>query len=391
MGSAGERQNRGTRGLRDHEAGAAGLRRLFVLDTDGGPRQAAADNLLWEHRHARQLARVFLSRECARLRHQYTPATTYNFSFEVQRNVGFSTVVSAAYVGNRQHNIVRSRDLNVIAPGARFDPANIDPTNNLSLPDSFLRPMVGLGTVILRENSGDADYDSLQLTANRRYTRGFSAGGTYTLSRNRDNIGTVPLYQDPDQYLYDYANADRRHIGTVNMTWDLPKFGLDNVLARGILDNWQVAAVGLFASGAPAAVTFTTTDNADITGGGDPGRINMTCDPNDFDHTFEQWFNTACFSRPAKGDAGNAPRQMVRLPGSQTWDLTFSKNFPWGSGNRRIQFRAELYNAFNINVWTGVDTVARFDTQGNQINPTFGRVTTAGDPRIVQLSLRFAF
>ena len=321
----------------------------------------------------------------------YDPMTTYNFSLEVQHNVGLGTVVSAAYVGNRQSNIVRLRNLNVLAPGARFNPANIDPTNNLALPDAFLRPMVGLGDVILRENTGSADYDSLQLTANRRYIRGFSAAATYTFSRTRDDSGTVPMYQDPHEYLYDYSTQDRRHLASVSMTWDLPSTPWNNVASRAILNNWQIAAVGLFASGGPAAVTFTTVDNADITGGGDPGRINMNCDPNDFKHTFDKWFDTSCFSRPARGDFGNAPRQMIRLPGSQVWDLTFSKNFPMGRAAQRLQFRAELYNAFNLNTWTSLDTVARFDAQGNQINPTFGQVNQAGEPRVVQLSLRWMF
>ena len=192
--------------------------------------------------------------------------------------------------------------------------------------------MVGLGNVILREMRAPADYDSLQLTANRRYIRGFSAAATYTFSRTRDNISTVPMYQDPHEYLYDYSTQDRRHLASVSMTWDLPMHPWNNVASRAILNNWQIAAVGLFASGGPAAVTFTTVDNADITGGGDPGRINMNCDPNDFKHTFDKWFDTSCFSRPARGDFGNAPRQMIRLPGSQVWDLTFSKNFPMGRG-----------------------------------------------------------
>jgi hypothetical protein len=97
------------------------------------------------------------------------------------------------------------------------------------------------------------------------------------------------------------------------------------------------------------------------------------------------------FSRPARGSFGNAPRQMIRLPGSQVWDLTFSKNFPLGPAAQRLQFRAELYNAFNLNTWISLDTVARFDAQGNQINPTFGQVNAAGEPRVVQLSLRWMF
>jgi hypothetical protein len=325
----------------------------------------------------------------------YGVGTTYNFSLEVQRNVGLSTVVSAAYVGNRQRNLTAGRNLNQIAPGARFDPANIDPTTGLALPDAFLRPYIGFGNITYLENTAYADYDSLQVTANRRFSRGLSYGGAYTYSRTLDVGTTLPLYRDTREFLYDYSNNDRRHLLSVNFTWNLPagSRAWNNVVTRALLDNWQFAGVGLYASGAPTGVGFTTTDNADILGGGDGNRINVTCDPNlsSGDRTFNRWFDTSCFARPPKGDAGNAKRQVVWLPGSRNWDLTMSKNIPLGHADRRLQFRAELYNAFNLTNWTTVDTTARFDTAGAQISPTFGQVTGAGEPRVIQLSLRFQF
>jgi outer membrane receptor protein involved in Fe transport len=62
-----------------------------------------------------------------------------------------------------------------------------------------------------------------------------------------------------------------------------------------------------------------------------------------------------------------------------------------GRPGRGVQIAAEFYNVFNITQWTAVDTVARFDRQGNQVNARFGQVTAAADPRIVQLSLRAMF
>jgi len=96
------------------------------------------------------------------------------------------------------------------------------------------------------------------------------------------------------------------------------------------------------------------------------------------------------FARPARGDIGNAPRQAVRLPGRQNWDLTLSKILA-GRAGRGLQFRAEFYNVFNTRQWTAVDTVARFDPRGAQVNSRFGQVIAAADPRIMQLSLRAMF
>jgi hypothetical protein len=51
----------------------------------------------------------------------------------------------------------------------------------------------------------------------------------------------------------------------------------------------------------------------------------------------------------------------------------------------------ELYNAFNQAVWTNVNTAARFDPQGNQVNAQFGQVTATASPRVIQLALRAMF
>ncbi len=62
-----------------------------------------------------------------------------------------------------------------------------------------------------------------------------------------------------------------------------------------------------------------------------------------------------------------------------------------GRAGRGLQFRAELYNALNQVAWTSVDTTARFDGQGNQINAAFGQVTETAGPRVIQLSVRAMF
>jgi hypothetical protein len=320
------------------------------------------------------------------------PQSTQHFSVELQRNLGFDSVVSVAYVGNRQRHISLTRNVNVVPFGARFNPANVDPTTGLPLSDNFLRPMIGLGNVSHIENIGTRNYDSLQVTGTRRYKNGLAFGGSYTLSKTTAMEGTLPLYLN-DSWIDDYANSDRRHQASVNATWDLPRASQawDNAFVRAVLDHWQLAGVAIFVSGAPATVTFTTQVATDILGGGDPGRIDVTCDPMaNAPRTFDRWFDTGCFALPGRGDVGSSNRQMIRLPGSADFDLTVSKNFPMGAA-RRLQFRAELYNVLNRTNWTNVNTAAIFNAQGAQTNPQFGQVTAAGQPRVIQLSLRFAF
>src|SRR6185295_14295308 len=110
---------------------------------------------------------------------------THNFSIEVQQNVGFKTVVTAAYVANRQRGLLTTRDQNLVPEGARFDRNNADPTSatGAPLPDAFLRPIPQFTTVNERTRDGVTDYDSLQVTANHRLTGGLAFGAAYTLAK----------------------------------------------------------------------------------------------------------------------------------------------------------------------------------------------------------------
>jgi hypothetical protein len=322
----------------------------------------------------------------------YTPQTVYNYSLNVQRHLGFSTVVSVAYVGNRSRYIPLTQNINVLKPGARFDPVNLDPTNNRVLPDAFLRPIIGYGNISMMQETGISNYNSLQLTVDRRFSHGLQYTAAYTLSVTRDVAGTVPLYHDARSFLYDYAGSDQRHSLAISYIWEVPSGTFRNGIVRRLVDRWQVSGVTLFGSGRPSAVSFTTTDSADILGGGDAGRIRVTCGPNlkRSERTFTRWFDTSCFARPAMGDEGNGGRAVVRLPGYNTTDLNITKMLV-GKAGRGLQFRAELYNAFNQVTWTGVNTAARFDTTGAQVNAQFGQVTATANPRIIQLALRAMF
>ena len=151
----------------------------------------------------------------------YEPQTAYTYSLEAQQNLGGATTLSVAYVGNRYLNLRNNMNLNPIAPGARFNPANADPTNPASpLPDNFLRPLIGYGAINLRTNGGYSRYHSLQVTANRRVRSGLTFGSAYTLAVAKSTSG-IPNFHDL-AYTYDYAPGDRRHVLSLNGVYDIP-------------------------------------------------------------------------------------------------------------------------------------------------------------------------
>ena len=81
----------------------------------------------------------------------------------------------------------------------------------------------------------------------------------------------------------------------------------------------------------------------------------------------------------------------MRGPGLTNFDLTLFKNIPLGADRRRLQLRWEVYNLFNQVQFNGVNTTARFDAQGNQVNQLFGQVISTRTPRVMQAAVRIVF
>jgi hypothetical protein len=334
----------------------------------------------------------------------YKPGAVYNYSFGIQQALPTQVALSVAYVGNQAKHQTMFHTINQVPYGARFQPSNADPTNPaVSLPDSFLVPYVGFSpSLYIIDFSGKSNYNSLQVTANRRYSKGLLYGVAYTWSKamnlSDSETGSMPMFKDAS-WIYGKAGYDQTHVLTFNVVWDVPKGS--KLVPEGarkatglVLDNWQISTFAVFASGTPAGIGYSLTDNADITGGaGDGARVIVTgkAPLGRGDRNFDRWFDTTVFARPPKGNSGNAPKDVFRGPGTNNWDCSLFKNFPIRSEKRIVQFRAEFYNAFNHTQYSGVNATARFDTAGKQTNAQLGQVTATRSPRVIQFALTFRF
>jgi len=323
-----------------------------------------------------------------------TPAV-YNLTFGVQQNVGFATRLDVSYVGTLGRRIDQSKNLNTLPYGIRFLAQSMDPTSpGKPLPDIFLRPMPGYAGMTYYDNAYSSNYHALMVAVDRRFTKGLQFGLAYTYSKFME-YSSIPIYRPLRVWSYGKSGSDQTHNMVLNYLWELPKASArwPNPVVRHVLDNWQISGITAFVSGQPMGVGFSTTDGADITGGGDGSRIVVTGKaplPRG-QRSFDRWFNTAAFARPAQGDPGNAPRDVIRGPGFNNWDLALVKRIPVLSEQRHFQFRWEAYNAFNHSQFSGCDNSARFDPQGNQVNARFGQITSARAARVMQASLRFTF
>jgi hypothetical protein len=105
-------------------------------------------------------------------------------------------------------------------------------------------------------------------------------------------------------------------------------------------------------------------------------------------------FDTSAVQAPTRAEfgIGTAPKDPIRGPGINVFDVSFYKNIPFSKDEqRRLQLRFEFYNFFNHASFQGVDTAGRFDANGRQVSGTFGQYTSTLDARRVVLGAKIYF
>jgi hypothetical protein len=340
----------------------------------------------------------------------FKPPTVYNWSLGVQRELVWNLVSDVAYVGNAARNQFMQVDINGRPYGYAYQPSSLDPTNVSGgivqpLPDDLLRPYRGYGRIQERDFSGYSDYHSMQVSVNRRRSAdGLSMGVAYTYQIVNKGLGAIDPFV-ADNRARNYNSSGRRpHTLTFNYAYDVPELShhWNNVIAKAVFDNWQVSGVTSIISGAfgnfgynyTNVPTGTLSGTGSINGGG--SRVDIVCNPvlPRSERTYERQFRTECIAPPSdQYRLGNALNDEFQGPGFMNWDISFFKNIPLGTSGRQLQLRTELYNAFNSNQWTSVNTTATFDYQtGKQTNAAFGSLTGAtNSARRIQLAARFTF
>lgn len=345
----------------------------------------------------------------------FEPPVVHNWSLGIQRDIGWNFVGDLAYVGNAARNQRIDRQINGRPYGFTYRPENLDPTNVIGgqpqpLPDNLLRPYMGYANITNRTYEGYGDFHSLQFTLNRRRSGdGLSFGLSYTHQLSNKVLGAIdPFLADNRARNYRWAtgaNGGRPHTLVFHYSYEVPNLGRrwNNSVVKGVFDNWQVSGVTSLLSGTrqgfgysfTAVPTGTLTGQGAINGGG--SRVVILCDPNlsRGDRTFERQFRTECIGPPTdEFRMGTSLGDEYIGPGHMNWDISFFKHVPMG-GARRLQFRVELYNAFNTDQWNwnAVNTTAQFNyVTGEQTNAAFGSINgNTLSARRIQLGARFTF
>ncbi|MEP6914328.1 MAG: carboxypeptidase regulatory-like domain-containing protein [Acidobacteriota bacterium] len=349
-----------------------------------------------------------------RLIQEFVPPVVYNWSLGVQRDIGWQLVADVAYVGNSARDQLINHPLNGQPYGYAYQASSLDPSNvsggiTQPLPNDFLRPYRGYGSITQREFTGYADYHSMQVSVNRRRSRdGLSIGASYTYQIVNKQLSAIdPFVSDNRARNYmdvTGTNGRRPHSLTINYSYEVPNLSAkwDNIVTKAVFDNWQVSGITTLLSGNKAGFGYgyanVPTGTLSGTGAIDAGgsRPDIVCDPflPQSERTNDRQFKTECIAPPSdQFRLGNAQGDELQGPGFVNWDISFFKNVPIG-GTRRFQLRLELYNAFNTDQFTGVNSSGTFDYTTHALTNAnvFGHLTNAtNSARRIQLGARFTF
>ncbi len=297
------------------------------------------------------------------------------FGGGVERQVWRDLVVSADVVGSVTRNLAVLRNLNQPLPGTR------DANGPVPYPD--------FGNIQAREMTGDANYKGLDLSFEKRLRDGYSYRVSYTLSESRDQApehlaassGRAQNSRDLESW-EGPSDFDVRHRLVGNFIVELP-FGpdrpfLQSGVASQVFGGWLLSGIYSARSGR----AFTVTQGNNNVGADQTGLPHLTGDPKGAE-TVEQWFNPAAFTQVPSGAFGNAGRNTLRGPGWVTFDMSVQRRIAITT-RVNTTLRWDIFNLFNR---------ANFGLpNGNIASSTAGVISAlAGDPRIMQLSVRVGF
>jgi hypothetical protein len=299
--------------------------------------------------------------------------TVQKWSLGVQRQLPKGVLFEANYVGTSGYNLIENTDINqphpnlAVAEGLRSDTADV--------------PCLGDANIYTYRTNANSRYNSLQVSVLRQWASGLSFQLSYTYSKSMDDDITPYDSYAPLSAVWGDSTWDRTHILVMNYVYALPFFRNSAGWLGQTLGGWRVSGITTFESGEPLTIFLPE----DIAGIGTPGyQLPNLVGAVSRVGTMAEWFNTSAFAVPALGTFGNAGRSLVRGPGENDWDIQVGKRWNLGE-SRTLEFDGEFFNAFNHTQWSsgGVDTGVG--------DPAFGQVTSALQPRIIQLGLHLRF
>jgi hypothetical protein len=337
-------------------------------------------------------------------------------------------VLDISYIGNTSRHQMYNQQLEQLPLGTTTNTNILSTVNNVT---QAILPYKGYSSIFFNRFGAQSSYNALQVKVSRRFSNKLTFNADYTWSKAIDlddvdnDQNAFPTYTSLKPF-YAPAGFDRRNVFNFQYVYDLPEFKGHSKLVQLTAGGWEWSGVTQFWSGTPClsggSTGATTNDACDLfasgnlgTGGGfqNPGysqtgamsfghiRPDYVGGPIIAPHNhnepagqFPMWFNPAAFASPALGTYGNFRRNSIYGPGVDNWNMSLFKNFNF-TENTRIQLRFEAYNVFNHTQWGTVNNGLVAPTPGTQFSGAYagssGQITSARDPRLLQLGGKFYF
>jgi hypothetical protein len=385
------------------------------------------------------------------LRTQYTS----QFNLTIQRELSASTMLQVGYVGSQGHRLLAAHDINPSNPQSCLDiisiaaanPANVssygsqatcaptfeDSQWSVTIPSGFkfhmpngsvlagtgqtinlvgLRPYsspncnsalpaftpgtgcpvdgVPIFTDIFAEDTiANSNYNALEMMLQKRFSHGLQFQAAYTFSRSIDDGSTFEETLNPFNFRASRAlslfNSTQRFV--ISYDWQLPIRKYSGFAGK-VLNDWEVSGITQFQSGFPIRLD-TANDNELIN-----SFFFLGTEAPSLVAPFQKlnprtnggfWFNPNDFQDPTLGQFNNGTQRTLCCgPGLEDWDFSVHKKISL-SETKYLQFRGEIFNVFNRTNYSNPD--GHFSDGPSE----FGKITQAGDPRLVQFALKLFF
>ncbi len=260
--------------------------------------------------------------------------------------------------------------------------------------------------IFAEDTIANSNYNALEMMLQKRFSRGLQFQAAYTFSKSIDDGSTFEETLDPFNFRASRAlslfNSAQRFV--VSYDWELPVRKYSGFTGK-VLDDWEVSGITQFQSGFP--IRLNTEDDTELINslfflGTEAPSLVAPFKKLDPTKTYTNlglttpgyWFNPNDFATAATPNGAPVPplgsfnngtqRTICCGPGLIDWDFSVHKKIPL-SETKYFQFRAEIFNVFNHTNYSNPDG-------GFSDGPTsFGKIATAGDPRLLQFALKFFF
>ena len=333
------------------------------------------------------------------------PPQVDDWNVGVQRSLFDRYLVEVRYVGAAGRRLPRNVEANPAVYSAGATAQNADRRRIYANCPSDGAPC-DFSTIAMLRNIARSSYHAAQASVSRQFSSGVGFSVSYWLSETKDHLSSMnlsgaaakplagenDLAQNPFDLEAEWGPSlfDARHRFVASGSWRPPEPSWGSAPVRALLRDWQLNAILTYTSGTP----FTISDSANVAlqansppiSGFPASRPNVVGDPDGGPHTVDEWISRSAFERlniqTQAGQFGNAGRNIARGPSYLNADASLVRDFPVTSATR-LQFRAEVFNVANH---------ANFGLPVADLNsPSFGRILSAGPPRLVQFALKVIF